>query len=152
MFLSDRNDRAFDGSRVGCYLDATNYKTGPNEERTKVNETVGSVPTRISTYNAKSNENDKVRERSRQGQGARLTRRLGRKKVWDRDTMNTHEPRPELAATRPWPGAAMTRTHCCCTTGRRTTVGWRREQRPTGFPPLGLRRSAARQVSIRSCT
>ena len=63
-FSSDRDDRTFDGSKVGYYLDVTDYGTGTDEEQTKANGTVGSGLTQDFSNKNKSGEDNGTRERS----------------------------------------------------------------------------------------
>ena len=52
------------GSKAGYYLDAIDYDTRTDEDRTKVNGTVGSGLTRSFSNNNKSEEDNRTRERS----------------------------------------------------------------------------------------
>ena len=62
--MSNGDNRRSNGNEVGFYVDATDYETGTDEERTKCNGTVGSGLTRNFGKNDKLEEDNGTREMS----------------------------------------------------------------------------------------
>jgi hypothetical protein len=154
-FLSDNDNQTLESSGVGYSLDTNDYKMGMDEEQTNANRMVGRGPAWSFTNNNKSEENNRMHERSQRGRRIRLSRRMGRKKVRDVDTGSARGLLTELVASRSPAGSGKDTDTMLLydrSDGNRTLTEGTSAHRSSPVGAKANEASIACRVSIQSCS